>query len=424
MDFLSSSSSSPFSSTHQRQACKRYHFVSEQQTISVKVLELLDADFGLYVWPSALVLSEFIFHRLDMFTGSIDNPKIILELGAGTALPSLLLAKATAPGSTVLITTDRPYAPHILDNIHRAYKENSISWTMDQDHDQQQRHRLMVRSLGWGDFTLMSPRNPDGGLLQLLKDVSGIEQVKEGRPSSPGKIDIILGSDTFYNPPDFEPLLATVSFIINRHNPDCVFLTTYQNRSAKRNIDHLLEKWGLEGRVIEWEAFDFDMSKFVNGGDTDGIKDESLTIPLKRVEQELELDQELDEDEEQESEKDDEGEDRWVRLAKEEIRRAMSTPEVELSKMPGLALVDYSSGSDHEEDAVSQIDDAGVDGKGSMPGSARESASVSDDGNGQENYSHKMGDGGSLSSVHFLWICKRGSGDNVFATWVRSRHQV
>ncbi|KAK5820976.1 hypothetical protein F5H01DRAFT_261076, partial [Linnemannia elongata] len=212
------------------------------------------ADFGLYVWPSALVLAEYIFHSLNMFEGTTDNPKIILELGAGTALPSLLLAKATAPGSTVLITTDRPNASHILDNIQRAYQENHITWPMDQPRQQQQ-HRIMVRSLGWGDFTLASPRNPDGGLLQLLMDVSPIVQVKGGA-NSPGKIDLILGSDTFYNPPDFEPLLATVSFIINRHNPDCVFLTTYQNRSAKRNIDHLLEKWGLEGRIIEWEAFD------------------------------------------------------------------------------------------------------------------------------------------------------------------------
>jgi predicted nicotinamide N-methyase len=133
-----------------------------------------------------------------MFTGTTDNPKIILELGAGTALPSLLLAKATTPGSTVLITTDRPNAPHILDNIQRAYQENHISWSKDQH--QLQEHKIMVRSLGWGDFTLTNPFNPDGGLLQLLKDVSRINQSKEGI-CSPGRIDLILGSDTFYNPP-------------------------------------------------------------------------------------------------------------------------------------------------------------------------------------------------------------------------------
>lgn len=353
-----------------------------------------------------------------MFTGTTDNPKIILELGAGTALPSILLAKATAPGLTALITTDRPNAPHILDNIQRAYQENHISWSMDQP--QQEQHRIMVRSLGWGDFTLASPHNPAGGLLQLLKDVSPIVQVKGGS-SSPGKIDLILGSDTFYNPPgtlfldsrwtfatalsiyhlfakpidtyillfscvlDFEPLLATVSFIINRHNPDCVFLTTYQNRSAKRNIDHLLEKWGLEGRVIDWEAFDFDMSKFVSGGDAKVDSDISI--------------------EEKEGQESEDEEDRWLRLAKEEIGRAMSTPEAGSTKKPGLlALVDYSSGSDSDEDE-SAVDPVG------------ESEDEEDD-------THKMGDGGSLSSVHFLWICKHGRGDDAFAAWVKSRCQA
>ncbi|OAQ28381.1 hypothetical protein K457DRAFT_33120 [Linnemannia elongata AG-77] len=391
MDSLSSSSSSTSSSNQHRQACKQYHYVSNQRAVTVKVLELLDADFGLYVWPSALVLAEYIFHSLNMFEGTTDNPKIILELGAGTALPSLLLAKATAPGSTVLITTDRPNASHILDNIQRAYQENHITWPMDQP-QQQQQHRIMVRSLGWGDFTLASPRNPDGGLLQLLMDVSPIVQVKGGA-NSPGKIDLILGSDTFYNPPDFEPLLATVSFIINRHNPDCVFLTTYQNRSAKRNIDHLLEKWGLEGRIIEWEAFDFDMSKFVSGGDAKGDRDIII--------------------EEKEGQEPEDEEDRWLRLAKEEIGRVMGTPEAGSTKKSGLlALVDYSSGSDSEEEDEDEcaIEESVVD---PLSGSEDE-----------EDGTHKMGDGGSLSSVHFLWICKRGRGDDAFAAWVGSRRQA
>jgi len=162
-----------------------------------------------------------------MFTGTTDNPKIILELGAGTALPSLLLAKATAPGSTVLITTDRPNAPHILDNIQRAYQENHISWSMDQP--QQQQHRIMVRSLGWGDFTLASPRNPNGGLLQLLKDVSPIVQVRGGA-SSPGKIDLILGSDTFYNPPGtfFLGLLKDICSVLSIYHLFAKPTDTYQ----------------------------------------------------------------------------------------------------------------------------------------------------------------------------------------------------
>lgn len=192
---------------------------------------------------------------------------------------------------------------------------------------------------------------------------------------------------------DFELLLATVSFIINRHNPDCVFLTTYQNRSAKRNIDHLLEKWGLEGRVIEWEAFDFDMSKFVSRGDAKGDGDIGI--------------------EEKEGQESEDEEDRWLRLAKEEVSRAMSTPEAGSTKKPGLlALVNYSSGSDSEED-----DEDECATEESVVDSVSESENEEDD-------THKMGDGGSLSSVHFLWICKRGRGDDAFAAWVGSRRQA
>ncbi|KAG0292227.1 Methyltransferase-like protein 23 [Linnemannia gamsii] len=410
MDSFSSSASSS-SSNHHRQACKKYHYVSNQRDVTVRVLELLDADFGLYVWPSALVLAEYIFHRLDLFTGTTDDPKIILELGAGTALPSLLLAKATTPGSTVLITTDRPNAPHILDNIQRAYQENHISWSMGLH--QPQGHRIMVQPLGWGDFTLTSPLNPDGGLLQLLKDVSRIDQSKEGI-RNPGKIDLILGSDTFYNPPDFEPLLATVSFIINRHNPECVFLTTYQNRSSKRNIDHLLEKWNLEARVIEWEAFDFDMCKFVSGGNMakgaggDMSAEEDEDESLMSISEDASEEQEQDDEVHVSEAEDEDEEDRWLRLAKEEIGHAMSTSEGVSTKKPSfLGLVEYSSGSDSEE----EDEDDGANEESIVE-------TVSEDEGGQD-YSHKMGDGGSLSSVHFLWICKRGRGDDAFAAWAK-----
>lgn len=214
----------------------------------------MDPNFGLYVWPSSLVLAEYIFDRLDLFqpaapltppfsagtksrsdahARSTGSPKIVLELGAGTALPTLLLAKATDPKATFLIATDRPDVPSILDNIREALKENQIpvfdrSSPMHESRSQgqlldggQERHesretdrerpRVEVRGLGWGDFSASEdaardPMDKDassrgGGLLQLLKDVG--QSVCQERDGSlqPGRIDILLGSDTFYNPP-------------------------------------------------------------------------------------------------------------------------------------------------------------------------------------------------------------------------------
>ncbi|KAG0018181.1 hypothetical protein BGZ82_000510 [Podila clonocystis] len=91
-----------------------------------------------------------------------------------------------------LIATDRPDVPRILDNIREALSANGITSL----YPEASTSHVMVRGLGWGDFSLANERN-QGGLLQLLKEVSGIGS---------GKIDFILGSDTFYNPPDWKPI--------------------------------------------------------------------------------------------------------------------------------------------------------------------------------------------------------------------------
>ena len=59
-----------------------------------------------------------------------------------------------------------------------------------------------------------------------------------------GPLDLILGSDCFYDPSVFEDIVVTVAFLLER-NPAARFLCTYQERSADWSIEHLLNKWGL-----------------------------------------------------------------------------------------------------------------------------------------------------------------------------------
>lgn len=59
-----------------------------------------------------------------------------------------------------------------------------------------------------------------------------------------GSLDLILGSDCFYDPSVFEDIVVTVAFLLER-NPAARFLCTYQERSADWSIEHLLNKWGL-----------------------------------------------------------------------------------------------------------------------------------------------------------------------------------
>jgi hypothetical protein len=46
----------------------------------------------------------------------------------------------------------------------------------------------------------------------------------------------------------------TVYYILSKSNAKARFITTYQERSSKRNIFHLLEKFHLDARQIMFEA--------------------------------------------------------------------------------------------------------------------------------------------------------------------------
>ncbi|KAF9363506.1 hypothetical protein BGX34_004016 [Mortierella sp. NVP85] len=269
--------------------------------------------------------------------------------------------------------------PRILTNIRQALKENGIHKLYPEDQDAW----VMVRGLNWGDFSMSSELNTEGGLLQLLDDVSSIEKIRQS--GNPGHIDLILGSDVFYNPPDFEPLLATVSYIINRHNPNCVFLTTYQNRSAKRNIDHLLEKWNLEGRIIDWEEFGFDLSKFIFADDEAGSGPNVDRPPTKELQGRIAIEAPREDDEP------------WLRRARLEVGHTMhNSPTVGTSGTHKVPLVDYSSGTESEDEMDTRED------KDSEKTQAEQTAT--------SGSKYQVGDGGSLNSVYLLWISKRRCG--------------
>ena len=135
--------------------------------------------------------------------------KHILELGAGTSLPSILAAKC---GAKVTIS-DSALLPKTLQHIHQICQTNHL------DPDQYQ-----VLGITWGYFF--------NQLFEL------------------GDLDLIIASDCFYEPLLFEDILVTVSFLLNRH-PQSLFLCTYQERSSDWTIEHLLNKWSLSCRHID-----------------------------------------------------------------------------------------------------------------------------------------------------------------------------
>ena len=110
----------------------------------------------------------------------------MLELGAGTALSGLLLAKL---GCSVTLS-DSVTLPHCVKNCKEAVRLNSLE------------DRVQVVPLSWGLVT--------SKLLQFRN-----------------KLDWVIGSDLFFDPEVFESLIVTVKWLLD-NNQGCQFLCTVQ----------------------------------------------------------------------------------------------------------------------------------------------------------------------------------------------------
>ncbi|XP_018334432.1 methyltransferase-like protein 23 isoform X2 [Agrilus planipennis] len=159
----------------------------EEEKLEIIIPELLQASYSFYTWPSAPILAWFLWEHRKELVGLH-----VLELGSGTALPGIVASKC---GAEVTLT-DSITLPKSLAHITR---------------------------LSWGLF---------------LTEISSI-----------GPVDLILGSDCFYEPSVFEDIIITVSYCLEE-NPNAKFLCAYQERSSDWSIEHLLVKWNLKCKVI------------------------------------------------------------------------------------------------------------------------------------------------------------------------------
>jgi predicted nicotinamide N-methyase len=138
--------------------------------VEVTIPEQLAASYGLYIWPSSPVLAWYLWLNQDKVKG-----KRVLELGAGTALPGLLVAKL---GCKVTLTDDVSLS-HCLENCREATRLNGLE------------SEVAVQGLSWGFFT---------------KDTLGLKN----------SLDLVIGSDLFFDPVVFEPLLVTIRYRYGR----------------------------------------------------------------------------------------------------------------------------------------------------------------------------------------------------------------
>lgn len=181
----------------------------EGAVLEVCVPQVLHLQYGMYVWPCAVVLAQYLwFHRRSL------PGKAILEIGAGTSLPGIIAAKCGAE----VILSDSSELPHCLEICWQSCRMNNLP-------------KVHVVGLTWGHVSQ--------DLLALPPQ------------------DIILASDVFFEPEDFEDILTTVYFLMQK-NPKVQLWSTYQIRSADWSLEALLYKWDMKCVHIPLESFDAD----------------------------------------------------------------------------------------------------------------------------------------------------------------------
>ncbi|KAL2297634.1 hypothetical protein Nmel_016184 [Mimus melanotis] len=117
-----------------------------------RVFQVLDSQYGTYVWPCAVVLAQYVWaHRRSL------PDKRVLEIGAGVSLPGVVAARCGAQ----VILSDSEELPQCLQSCRSSCIMNRLP-------------HVPVLGLTWGR---VSPE-----LLSLAP------------------IDIILGSDVFFDP--------------------------------------------------------------------------------------------------------------------------------------------------------------------------------------------------------------------------------
>ncbi|XP_041984539.1 methyltransferase-like protein 23 [Aricia agestis] len=175
--------------------------------LEVVIPELLSAGYSFYTWPSAPLLAWYLWTQRKHLRGLR-----VIELGCGTGLPGIVAAKC---GAKVTLT-DSVSLPRSLKHLTACCEANGLVSGRD----------VQILGLSWGLF---------------------LSEIHDLRP-----INLLLASDCFYEPSQFEEVLSTVAYFLE--GSDAKFLCAYQERSTDWSIEALLKKWALKGAVLDLDS--------------------------------------------------------------------------------------------------------------------------------------------------------------------------
>ncbi|KAJ3228400.1 hypothetical protein HK099_002905 [Clydaea vesicula] len=194
-----------------------------------KVIQMLDKNYGCFLWPSAVETCLNILKYKRFFETKLNT----LELGCGLALPSLSLSNIFANNSSFhckLLLTDKfeNFTKHNLEKILHLNKESIINCN--------------ILHLDYNDLNLV-----DETLTKNFVNVGDTNKID---------LDLLFFTDLYYDKSDFENITICIRYILQRSKPEAICYFCYQERSCKRSLNHLFDINNLEVISIEADALE------------------------------------------------------------------------------------------------------------------------------------------------------------------------
>jgi predicted nicotinamide N-methyase len=187
--------------------------------------EITDKEYGYFIWPCALEMASYV----SKIVSNLTIPSNILEIGCGTALPGMYLAKL---GHRLLFSDVKD--AKLIENIEIQAKKNKIT-------------NCEFIDLDWRQIPL-----------EFIKKI-------EDLPS----LELILASDVLYDSKLTTTFFSIISLILHYH-PKAILLLAYQERVEKTFKQELI-RWNLKCELVQRNGdvyiFELQSSRIINSED-------------------------------------------------------------------------------------------------------------------------------------------------------------